>query len=792
MVRNHLKIAWRSLWQHRQYSAINITGLAVGISCIVLVTFYVRDEYSYDRYHSGADRIYRVARTQTNSNGQSENETTTVKAIAYTLRHDFPEVESATAIWQSSQQVVQSNDKQFYESRVYETDSNFFSVFDFPFLRGSAEYVLKTSQSIVLTKSAALKYFGTLDAVGKEIRCGSSAFFVEGVVDDVPSNSHFHFDFLLPLRTFEVEHNTQWQGTRGYQTYVKLHDHVDAMSFEAKLKRSARQYEPESTDQYFIQPLVDIHLTSKLKRELEQNGDEGTIRVLLSIAFIVIVVASINYVNLATARSIKRAKEVGVRKTSGADRSTLVRQFLTESMLTTLISFFFAVILTIVFLPFFENITGKTFTILSPDLVGIWILLVALTFVLGLISGFYPALYLSSINPVNVLKSGGTVPFAGATMRKVLVLLQFVISIGLLIGTVTMVRQLEFMLNKAPGFDKDHVIVIRNAGNIPNRNVLETSIAQLAGVETVGASTTMPGVPGWTSNIRADHSQSERLINFSQIDYEYLDAIGIRVLEGRNFSRDFPIDTINTIVLNETAVRELGLVDPVGQRMIWSEGGPDTTIYALVVGVVNDFHYASFREPIQPFAFLVKNNFFVAFDFTSNVFVRTSGDPTEIIRQVEATWRSFVPDRPFTYSFMDDNFRQWHEPERQFKDVFTLFTSLSLFIASIGLFGLVAFITERRRKEIGIRKVLGASAAHILLAINKEFVILVGIALVIAAPAGWYFARQWLTGFAYHAELEWWIFVVAGLATLTFALVATARQSFVASTANPIESIRVE
>lgn len=792
MVSNHFKIAWRSLWQHRKYSATNISGLAVGLCCVILVTVYVREECSYDQYHSAADRIYRIARVETNSHGQSEGDSRTMKAIAYTLRKDFPEVESATVIMQLSQRVVQYNDKQFYESRVFETDSNFLNVFDFKLVRGSENRFLRTSQSIILTESAAIKYFGTLDVIGKATRCGGNEYFVDAVTEDVPLNSHFQFDFLVPLRTFEIEHDTQWLGMRAYHNYVKLIPNADPVAFEEKLKQSAHQYDPPSRDIYFIQPLVDIHLTSKLRGELEQNGDLSTIRVLLAVALIVTFVASINYVNLATARAIKRAKEIGVRKTSGADRSTLIRQFLTESTLTAAISFLLAVVLTIVFLPFFNNMTGKVFTIFSADMIGMWVCLVFFSIAIGLLAGCYPAFYLSSIDPVNVLKSGTSMPLSGAGLRRILVLMQFVISIGLVIGTITMVRQLEFMLSKAPGFDKDHVIVISNANNIRNRNVLEESISQLAGVETVGASTSMPGIPDWSGNIRADHAESDRLINFAQVDYEYLDALGIQVLEGRTFSQDFPTDTINTIILNETAVRELGIVDPIGQRMIWDAGGPDTTIYATVVGVVNDFHYASFREPIKPFAFLVKNTFFVNGDFTSRLFVRTSGDPVETAHKVEAVWNKFVPDRPFTYSYMNDNFQRWHEPEKKFRDVFTLFTTLSLFIASIGLFGLVAFITERRRKEIGIRKVLGASVSQILVAINKEFVILVGIAAMIAAPAGWYFANRWLSGFAYHAELEWWTLISAGVITLLLTLLSTARQSFIASNRNPVDSIRVD
>ncbi|HZY79726.1 MAG TPA: ABC transporter permease [Cyclobacteriaceae bacterium] len=783
MLRNHLKIAWRNLLHQRQYTAINITGLATGMCCCIFITLYVRDETSYDQYHSAADRIFRITRVETNSDGQSDHHARTVKAVAYTLRRQLPEVEAAATILQSRQLVLQRGDNQFYESRVYEADHNLFEVFDFPFVKGSKSTALRSQLSIVITESMAKKYFGTEDPMGKPIRVENTEMFVDGVVKDVPSNSHFHFDFLIPLRTFETEHDTHWLGMRGYHTYVRLYENANPATFESNLRTHAKENDPKSTDQYFIQKLTDIHLTSKLKGELGENGDEATIKVLGSIAFIVILVACINYVNLATARSIKRAKEVGVRKTSGARRDDLIAQFLTESVVTSTLSFVFAVILLVIFLPSFNQLTGKEFEILVSDL------LVALgaSFVIGFISGLYPSLYLSSLNPVKAI------PSSRRGLRKSLVVLQFVISIGLLIGTITIVRQMNYIINKSPGFDKDLVIVITNAGRIKGREAIEQRIEQLAGVETVGASTTMPGQPGWTSNIRADFAQSDRMINFSQIDYEYLDAMGINIVDGRNFSRDFPTDTINNIIINETAVRELNLTNPVGQRMIWHEGGPDTVLYGTVVGVVNDFHYASFHEPIQPFAFLIRNSFFVEHDFTSRLFVKTSGvSHSEIIPQLEAIWKKLVPGRPFTYLFMDDSFREWHAPEQKFKKVFTLLTGLSLFIAAIGLFALVAFVSEQRRKEIGIRKVMGASVSNIVVMINKEFMLLIAIAVIVATPLAWYFAGKWLQNFAYHANLEWWIFALAGSITLVIAGISTAYQSFRASIANPVDSIRTE
>ena len=794
MIQNYLKIAFRALKNQWRYSLINIMGIAIGMTCCMFILFYVHDEKSYDQFHKDAGRIYRVARVEINTEGQREPKARTVRAIAFTLRQDLAEVEDATTIFHCRPMSMSYDGQPFFETRVFEADSDVFNVFTFTFVKGTAKDALNASQSIVITESTARKYFGTADPIGKMIRSEDMDYYVTAVLKDVPPNSHFHFDLLIPLRTVEIEHNTEWLGSQNYFTYVKLKKMTLPSAFEAKLAAMARKYNPISRDTYFIQPLTGIHLNSNLRGELEPNGDAGTLRVVMIIAFFVIITASVNYINLATARATRRAKEVGIRKTSGALRNALVVQFLTESVVTAMMAFVVAIVLMMLLVHPFNNLAGKHLDLFHRDFWSIWLLFACFAAIIGLLAGLYPALLLSSFSPVKVLK-GGSVRIAGSAgwLRRILVGFQFTVSIGLIIATIAIVRQMKYISKKDPGFDKEQVIVISHADRLQHREVLEQRIEQLSGVAYVGASTTTLGKANWTSNIRTNHSQTDRLIDFCQIDYEYLDALGIPLLKGRTFSREFPADTINTIILNETAVKELNLNDPVGHQLIWNEGGPDTVLYASVVGVVRDFHYNSFHEPIRPFAFLIRNNFFVQQDFTSNLFVRTVGGHTrETIGQIEKLWKELVPQKPFDYVFMDDSFRELHAAEERFEILFSCLTTLAIFIACLGLFALVAFVTEQKTKEIGIRKVLGASFLSILAIINKDFIKLVLVSLTIASPIALYFINQWLNGFAYHADVTWWVFVMAGVVTLIIVFAATGYQSIKASLANPVHSLKTE
>lgn len=794
MYKNYFKIGWRNLLRNKGYSFINIAGLAVGMACCIFTLLYVRHEQSYDRYHDGGERIYRIVRDDVNNAGQSEPQATTPRAMALTMRNDLPEVEAAATLFQSRQIPMQYGDKLFYEDRVYETDSNLFKVFTFPFVKGSAKEAFATPQSVVITENTAKKYFGAEDPVGKLMRSENSEYFVTGIVKDVPDNSHFRFDILIPLRTIEERFNTIW-GPPNFYTYIKLKESVDPVSFEIKLaKYASAKYERKPLDKFHTQALTNIHLHSKLKRELEANGDAAVIRIVTTIAVFIIFMAGINYINLATARSTGRAKEVGIRKTSGALQRGLISQFLTESVLTAMLAFTLAVVLITLLLPSFNQLVGKQLELFVPELWLVWLSLAGLAVVIGIIAGLYPAVHLSSFNPVHVLKSNMKTTGGTGWLRKALVCLQFTISICLIIGTTVVISQMNFINSKYPGFDKEHVIVVPNARMLNNRQVMEHRIAQLAGVKKVGASTgNVVGAPNWTGNIRTENTQTDRTINFCQINYDYIDALGIQLLEGRQFSPDFPADTVNTLILNEAAVRDLNLTDPIGQRLIWDASSLDTVLYATVVGVVGDFHFTSFHESIKPFAFLIRNNFFVQEDFTSRLFIKTAtGNPAETVSQIGKIWKEFAPQRPYSYTFLDDNFKNLHAPEERFKVLFSCLTGLGIFIVCLGLFALIAFVTQLRTKEIGIRKVLGASVPNIMIMLNKDFIKLALVALIIASPVVFYFMSRWLEDFAYRISLEWWMFALAGIVACMIVVITTGYQSIKASLANPVDSLRSE
>ena len=794
MARNYFNIAWRTLRKQWQYSLINISGLAVGMACCILILLYVRHEQSFDRYHHGADHIYRVIRDEMNNANQLEPYATTPKAVAISVMQDLPEVESATTLFQSRPLVMTYQDRQFYEDRLYGTDTSFFNVFTFPLVKGSLRDAFATPQSILITERTAMKYFGDEDPIGKPLNAEDADYFVVGVLKDVPANSHFRFDILVPLRTSEERFNTVW-GPARYHTYLKLKAATDPAVFESKFASYAQaKYERRPLDKFHLQALTDIHLHSHLKTELEANNDASLMRILTTIALFVIFMAGINYINLATAWSTRRAKEVGVRKTSGALQRGLIFQFLTESVLISAFAFLLAIILMALLLPPFDQLAGRQLELFKPELWQLWLSLAGLAMAIGTIAGLYPAVYLSSFNPARVLK-GDNQHLAGRSgrLRKALVCLQFTISIGLIIGTTVVVRQMNFIGDKHPGFDRERVMVVPNARMLSNRQVMEERITQLAGVKNVGASSgSIAGAPNWSGDIRTEGSPTDRVINFCQVNYDYLDALGIRLLEGRQFSREYPGDTINTLILNEAAVRDLNLTDPVGKRLIWDANSLDTTLYATVIGVVNDFHFTSFHEPIKPFAFMIRNNYFVQQDFTSKLFIKTAGNPVVTAQQVGEIWKEFAPQRPFSYTLLDDNYKSLHADEERFKVLFSCLTGLGIFIVCLGLFSLIAFATEQRTKEIGIRKVLGAPVSSIVIMLNRDFLKLVALSLIVASPIAFYFMDRWLEGFAYRITWQWWMFALAGLVAGAVVLITTGYQSIKASLANPVKSLRTE
>ncbi|HTF17417.1 MAG TPA: ABC transporter permease [Chryseolinea sp.] len=808
MLSNQLKIISRTLIHQWRYSLINISSLAFALACSIIIGLHVVDEQRYDCFHRQADNIYRVARTTVNTDGQQESWATTVRAIAYTIRQDVSDVEAATTFARCQEMSMFRRGHPLLERNIIEADSNLFQVFSFEFIHGNPNAALNDDQSIVLTEQTALRYFGRTDVTGEHIDSEKASYTVTAVLKDMPTQSHFHFDMIIPLRTIEIAHNTNWMGNQKYFTYVKLRDQeatpgdqATALFLTQQLAQQKEKYAPNSTDGYFIQRLTDIHLHSHLRNELEPNNDARSLDIMLLVALFVIVSAGVNYTNLASARATTRAKEIGVRKTSGATRRVLISQFLMESVSMTMIAFFFAVLIVGVLIHPFNDIMDKSIEPFDPSMAIWWLAAALFAMAVGLLSGIYPGIFLSSFNPVLVLK-GATMnsTSSGGTTRKYLVGLQFAISTSLILVTLMIYRQMHFIRSKDPGFKKEQVLVISNAGGLPNREVLENDIRQLSGVSYVGASTAAVGASTatsgnghWTTNIRANAFDSFRVIDFCQVNYEYVDALGLELVAGRNFSPEHPADMVNSIILNETAVRDLNLDDPIGRQLIWNEGGPDTVIYATVVGVVKDFHYQSFHEAVRPFAMLVRNTFFVHGDFTSNLFVQFQpANSHDVVPAVGLVWNAHVPGRPFTYAFLDDNFAKLHAAEERFTQLFTWITAIGIFISSVGLFGLISFVSEQRTREIGIRKVLGASITSLMLLINRDVVKVGFVALLISFPIAAYFIGIWLHGFAYHVEITGEVFAWVAAATLALLFTATGYHSLQAATRNPVRSLKAE
>lgn len=799
MLKNYLLIALRTILKHKAFSMINLFGLAVGIACFVVIMLYVQDELAYDSFHADADRIYRVAKDFVNDDGSKVPDATTPPGLAPALSREIPEIEKAIRIFPSwgYKPLLTYGEKTFYEERFAHVDSTLFDIFSFPFARGEAKSAFTQPSSIVLTESLTKKYFGDEDPMGKTIIFDQRhPLQVTSIIKDMPPQSHFKFDFLLPIRSMRPQAeeyarmNDTW-GWYNFYTYIKIKPNTTIAAIEPKIQAVFKSHQPENSNVFYAQPLAGIngiHLTSHLKWELEPNSDNLYIYVFLTVALFVIFIAGINYVNLMTAKSALRAREVGLRKVVGALRNSLVLQFLSESILMSILAALLAIGLSELSLPFFNALTQKKLTLFGAGNGQIWRLVATVTLVLGLAAGLYPAFYLSSFQPISVLKKLRSAGKSCFDLRKALVVFQFTLSVILIVGIIVIQKQMGFIQSVKLGFDKDQVAVIRNVGVLPNRGeAVRAALAQIPGVKTVAPCDGMIGGQNWTNGLRVKGSDNSQLVNFLSVGYDFLETLGIELKEGRDFSPEFPADTNDAIILNETAVKQLGVPEPVlGQLIVWDET-PDTTYYAKVIGVVKDFHFTSLRLEIKPFAFVITPS------RTSLFALKMSGQNLrETLAQIESTWASLVPGRPFDYYFLDESLDKLYRSEQNFRTVFSAMTLLSVIIACLGLFGLAAFTAEQRTKEIGIRKVLGATVSSVTVLLSKDFAKLVMIAYVIACPIAWYAMQKWLQGFAYRIDMGWWVFALAGGLALIIALFTVSTQAIKAALANPVNSLRYE
>lgn len=810
MLKNYFNVAIRNLFKHKFYSLINILGLSIGLTCFLMISLYVVDELSYDNFHSDADRIYRMDFSG-NING-SEFITALASAPAGpTMPSEFPEVEDATRIRGTGNWTIKKKDGEnaYNEEEVAFVDQNFFQFWDFNLLKGEPETCLERPNTLVINQSTAAKIFGEEDPIGQIVVLDNDDDWeVTGVYEDMPSNSHFDYNFMLSMASREEAQSKFWMSFN-FNTYLKLQEGFDPALLEAKFPDLIQKYIGPEIEQFmgasmeefyeagnaagfYLFPLRDIHLKSDKLGELSANGDFKYVLIFTAIALFILILACINFMNLSTARSAGRAKEVGVRKVLGAYKSQLRKQFLTEAFLITFISIVLAYSLSFLLLGQFNTLADKEMTFDTLLSFKFILIMLGVLITVGFLAGSYPAFFLSKFRPVEVLKGKLNLGLKGGGLRSTLVVLQFCVSIIMIIGTAIVYQQLSYIQNKKLGFSKDQVLLIHNpwmmgdkAESYKNEAVNYTNVLS-------GTLSSFLPVPSSNNNNLwfpgANPTKDESYV-FSEfrVDHDYLETLGIEIKEGRAFSRDFPSDS-SALLINEAAAVRLGWEEPIGKKLSTYGGSQEEPVVETysIIGVVKNFHFQNLRNSIEPLIFeLDRSRGYLSLKIEADNIPAT-------INFLEEKWREFAPGQPFEYSFLDERFSQMYEAEQKLGKIFGVFAFLAIFIACLGLYGLAAFTAEQRRKEIGVRKVLGASIMSIISLLSKEFLKLVGIAFLIAAPIAYYFMNEWLQDFKNRTNINLMVFILAGVVALVIAWVTMSFQSWNAARINPARSLKDE
>lgn len=794
MFKNYLKTVFRNFKRQKVYFFINVFGLTVGITCAVLILLWVQNELSYDRFFQKSGRIYRIC--SRGRIGDTEiKQTMTPAHLPATLKNDFPEVEQTVRLTPKFNINCQYEDKVFNEQNMVAADSAFFDVFSFAFIKGNAKTALKEPGTVVLTESTAKKYFGSDEPLNKiMIFDGNFKGRVTGVIENFPKNSHFHFDMILSLVSFNPDRNTDWWDN-SYITYLALQKDYDSKLLTAKLPDFIIKYifrgnqdwlNKGNTWEYFLQPLTEIHLKSNLEVEFEPNGNAVYVYIFSVVAVFVLMIACINFMNLTTARSANRAKEIGIRKVSGSKRIQLIRQFLFESVMLSFLASVFAIFFILIVLPVFNNFVGKSLELNLLKNPFTFSIFLALPLFVGFVSGIYPAFFLSSFKPSNVIKGKLREGIKSSRLRNALIVFQFSVSIILIIGMFVIGKQLDFLNNTDLGFNKESVVIIKNVDSIKNqKEAFKEELKKYSGISSVSGSYSFPGKHFINQGFLPEDKESI-LLNITFCEPAFKETFQLEMTEGRFFSREQQTGSAE-ILINETAVKHLGWDEPVGKT--FTHSGFNLTF--RVIGVVKDFFYKSLHQSVEPMALLNLN---LNLGWRENyISVRiNSGSITETLNYISKTWDSFTEGKPFEYSFLDEEYNNLYRNEQQTENIFMIFSSLAIFIALIGLYGLISFTTGQRKKEIGIRKVLGSSVCGIIKNIIKNFVVLIILANVIAWPAAYYIMNKWLDNFAYKANLDLWVFLSAGLLVLLIAVITIISQSLKAAASNPVDSLRYE
>lgn len=801
MIKNIIKVTFRNIFRHKVYSFINIIGLATGMACCFLILLWVANELSYDRYHKKADSIYRLC-TDLKIGGTQRKAPMTSPLMATTLLEEFPEVLNAVRITPQSRTHVQYKDLGFYEDLVRYADSSFFQVFTHRMIQGNPQTALVAPYTAVLTEDIASKYFGNADPLGKTIRLdGASDFTVTGVIENVPENSHFDFNILCSFQTLYAENRpglNVW-GHLAYYTYLLLSDNTNYENLQTKIAELVEARYGErfkalgASLNLFLQPLRRIYLHSNLQSEIAPLGNISNVYLFSGIAVFILLIACFNFINLTTAQSVKRSKEVGIRKTFGAPRGKIIFQFLVESSIFSGISIVVTLILLEIAIPWFKDLTGMNIAAddlklsrLAAGFLGVFVFV-------SLFAGIYPALFLASFKPIAILKTGLYSNLTKSRLRNLLVVVQFAITIALIAGSMAIYKQIDYMKNKKLGFNKEHVMALQNI-QVPPELTL-TSIKEqflgIAGVENVSLST---GVPGGNSSMinflpeGRNEDETETML-VMDVDDSYISTFGLELAAGRGFSREFATDDSQSAIINEAAAKLLGWENPVGKTIKRRGTGPDGPFWAsnTIIGVIKDFHLYSLHSQIEPLYFGNTGANFntISIKIASENISRTVG-------LLEKSWNEMMPEKPFDYVFIDQTFDSMYESEENTARVAASFCFLAIFIASLGLFGLSSFTSEQRTKEIGIRKTLGASVSNIIRLISKEYVYLTLLANIIAWPAAYYFITKWLENFAYREPLSPYLFVISGVLALLITSLTVSFQSVRAALTNAVETLRHE
>jgi putative ABC transport system permease protein len=808
MIRNYIKTAYRSLIKNKGFTVLNVLGLSLGLASCLFIILYVVDELSYDRYNTKVDRIYRV------NEDLKLGENNVLYAVcmpplAQALKSDFPYVENTVRLKNAGSSHVKKGTSVILENNIAYADPSLFDVFTLPMINGSSTTALTEPNSVVLTETTAKKYFNSTNAVGQTLTFDNNTFKVTGVIKDIPRQSHFNFDFFISMSTFPDSRSTEWLRS-DYNTYVLLKNAGDRKKLEtalpaflnkysgeqmqSQLKMSMAQFEKGGS--FFrlnLTPLTDIHLKSNRTGELGPNGTIQYVYIFSAIALFILLIACVNFMNLSTARSSNRAREVGVRKVLGSAKRHLIIQFLTESIMVTFAATVIALFATVALLPAFNQLSGKDLAISAQTLTWLIPALLFIVLFVGAMAGSYPAFYLSSFQPIDVLKGKLSAGFKGGGLRSFLVVLQFSISIFLIIGTLVIYNQLNYIQTKNLGYNRNQILIVQNTFELNNQaRVFKQEVKQLPGVINATLTGFLP-----TSNFKntsiffKDAAFDQKKALFPQtweVDEDYITTLDMKMALGRNFSNQMLTDS-SGIIINEAAAKFLGLKDPLNKPLYRSNGGKQDISNSKeyhIIGVVKDFNFSSLRDVISPMVLVLAQN-----RGALSVRVSTTNLPF-LLSQIKERWKALSPNVQMNFSFMDQDFDASYRAEQRVGKIFIVFTSLAIVIACLGLFGLAAYAAEQRTKEIGIRKILGASISTIAAMLSFDFIKLVFIAMLISLPAGWFLMNKWLQDFAYRINIQWWVLALAGSTAVLIALITISFQSIKAALSNPVNSLRSE